>query len=166
MDLILVRHAIAAERDPRRWPDDRERPLTPAGIARARQAARGVRALLPKPQRVLTSPLVRAVQTAELLQRGCGWPAGTLCPGLEPGAGPQGLLELLRRAREDRIALIGHQPDLGRFIAHCIGGELGESALDLRKFGMAGVSFQSTLRAGRGRLDWLLRPRMLRALAR
>ncbi len=166
MELIVVRHAIACERDPRRWPDDGQRPLTPAGIARARKAARGVRVLLPKPRHVLSSPLVRAVQTAELLKRECGWPAAVLCPALAPEAGPEALLELVRRMRQDRIAVVGHQPGLGRFIAHCIGAELGDPALVLRKFGMAGVSFGPARRAGRGRLEWLLRPRMLRTLAR
>src|SRR5581483_896815 len=57
MELLIVRHAIAFERDRRRWPEDSERPLSPAGIRRARRAAAGLKELIAAPERVLTSPL-------------------------------------------------------------------------------------------------------------
>src|SRR2546429_6764465 len=63
MELLVVRHAIAFERSPRRWPDDAERPLSPQGAARARKAALGLKRITPRPARVLVSPLRRARQT-------------------------------------------------------------------------------------------------------
>jgi len=109
MELLIVRHAIAFERNARRWPDDRDRPLNPRGLGRARQAAQGLACLVKPPARVLASPLVRTSQTAELLTRFARWPGAARCPQLEPGAAPEALLALLPAA--GRVALIGHEPD-------------------------------------------------------
>src|ERR1700758_583489 len=78
MELLIVRHAIACERDAQRWPDDTERPLSPRGVLRARQAARGVKRLVPRPARVLTSPSLRAQQTAAILTEFARWPPAPL----------------------------------------------------------------------------------------
>jgi phosphohistidine phosphatase len=75
MDLLIVRHAIAYERDRARWREDALRPLSPAGIRRARKAAAGLKELTARPERLLTSPLVRAQQTARILTAVAGWPA-------------------------------------------------------------------------------------------
>ncbi len=75
MNLLIIGHATAFERDGKRWPDDRMRPLTSKGIARARQAAKGLKRLVDRPERILTSPLTRTKQTAEILTQFAGWPA-------------------------------------------------------------------------------------------
>ncbi len=91
MELLIVRHAIAFERDPRRWPDDGERPLSSQGVDRAKKAAAGMKQLVRSPARVLVSPLVRARQTAAILTDVAGWPRATTCAELAPGgAGPSG----------------------------------------------------------------------------
>ncbi|MGI9116098.1 MAG: SixA phosphatase family protein, partial [Gaiellales bacterium] len=66
-DVVIVRHAIAEERDPQRWPDDGLRPLTAFGRERFAPAARGLGTLVGRPERVLASPYVRTWQTAEIL---------------------------------------------------------------------------------------------------
>src|ERR1700720_3238578 len=88
MDLLIVRHAIAFERDRHRWRDDGARPLSPAGIRRARKAAAGLKEFTKAPDRVLTSPLVRARQTAQILTDVAGWPQGEGAPHLSPGGAP------------------------------------------------------------------------------
>lgn len=85
MDLLIIRHAIAFERDRHRWRQDAERPLSPAGMRRARKAAAGLKQLTKRPQRLLTSPLVRARQTAQILTEVAGWPAAEEIPELAPG---------------------------------------------------------------------------------
>jgi phosphohistidine phosphatase SixA len=70
---------------------------------------------------------------------------------------------VLARAREPCIALIGHQPGLGRLLASCLAGDAGSAAFELRKMGMALIAFPAAPRAGRGELIWLLPPRVLRA---
>ena len=164
MELIIVRHAIAFERDARRWPDDTERPLSPRGMMRARRAALGVKRLGPRPLRVLSSPLERARQTAAILSQFAAWPRASLCPLLTPGSSLQELLALLGRTRESCVAVVGHQPDLGRMLAACLPGSAGSAAFELRKMGVALVQFHGAARAGQGELAWLLPPRVLRAL--
>jgi phosphohistidine phosphatase len=162
MELLVVRHAIAFERNARRWPDDAERPLSPHGVARARKAALGLKRITPRPARVLVSPLRRARETSAILTRFAGWPEAMPCVQLRPGASPEALLRLLARTRERRVAVVGHQPGLGRLLAACLpGGEA--AAFELRKMGVALLSFQGAARAGRGRLLWLLPPKLLRA---
>jgi phosphohistidine phosphatase len=163
MELLVVRHAIAFERSPRRWPDDAERPLSPQGVARARQAALGLKRVTEHPARVLVSPLRRAQQTAAILTQFAGWPEAAECVQLLPGASPEGLLALLARSHDGRIAVVGHQPGLGRLLAACLPGRAGAAAFEFRKMSVALLCFQGAARAGRGRLIWLLPPRVLRA---
>ena len=163
MELIIVRHAIAFERSARRWPDDGERPLSPRGVQRARQAAAGLKRLTQCPVRVLTSPLLRARQSAEILTRCAGWPAAVPCLLLAPGGSPERLLALLAGLRGARIAVVGHQPDLGRLLAACLPGETAAAAFRLKKMSVALVRFSGHARAARGTLEWLAPPRLLRA---
>jgi phosphohistidine phosphatase len=163
MELLIVRHAIACERDAKRWADDGERPLSARGEIRARQAAVGVKRIVPPPVRVLTSPLLRARQTAAILTQFAGWPQAQPCPQLLPDTSPEALLAVLARAREPRVALIGHQPDIGRLLAVCLPGSAGSAAFEFRKMGIALIAFQGAPRAGRGELIWLVPPKILRA---
>jgi len=163
MELLVVRHAIAFERSAKRWPDDTERPLSPQGEARARKAALGLKRITAHPAQVLVSPLRRARQTAAILTQFAGWPEAAECAQLLPGAAPEALLALLARSRGGRIAVVGHQPGVGRVLAACLPGGLGAAAFEFRKMGVALLSFQGAARAGRGELIWLLPPRILRA---
>jgi phosphohistidine phosphatase len=162
MELLLVRHAIAFERDAQRWPKDGERPLSPQGIARAHRAASGLKRLTEPPQRLLTSPLQRTQQTAALLTRYARWPKAESCDALLPGARPEELLALLARMNVARIAVVGHEPDLGELLGACLGsGARGVFAF--RKMGAAAVEFRGRPGAGRGRLLWFVAPKLLRA---
>ena len=163
MQLFLVRHAIAFDRSAARWPDDGERPLTPEGMERARQAAQGLKRIVDPPARVLVSPLTRAQQTASILTRFGGWPEATACAELLPSAAPDELLALLGRARDRCIAGVGHEPGLSRLIAACVPGGASAAAFEMRKMGVARLAFSGPARAGRGRLEWLLPPKVLRA---
>jgi phosphohistidine phosphatase len=163
MELLLIRHAIAFERNPRRWPDDGERPLSPEGVARARKGAAGLKQLIRAPVRVLVSPLVRARETAALLTEVSGWPEATECAELAPGVTPQALLATLRRMSGARIAAIGHEPGLSRLLAAVLAGTAAPRAFRLRKMGAALLTFDGAARAGGARLEWLLPAKALRA---
>lgn len=162
MELLLVRHAIAFERNPRRWPDDGERPLSPRGMARARAAAAGLKRLVPPPARVLTSPLLRTRQTAQILTRVSGWPKAVPTPQLLPGTPPEEFFALLARTKAARVAAVGHEPDLGELLAACLGGAT-PTRFAFRKMGIARVKFPGNAQAGRGELLCFLPPRVLRA---
>src|SRR5437763_11510845 len=94
MDLYLVRHAIAGDADPAQWPDDRDRPLTPKGVRRFEEAARGLGKLVSEVDVMLSSRFVRAWQTAEILTEEAGWPPAVACEALEGHAPPDVLLAL------------------------------------------------------------------------
>ena len=162
MELLLVRHAIAFERNARRWPDDGQRPLTSAGNARARRAAAGLKQLVAPPALVLVSPLVRARQTAQVLSGYAHWPQAKVCGELAPATAPEGVLVLLARQRGASIAVVGHEPDLGLLLSFCLTGS-GDVPFHFRKMGVACVSFPGPVRAGKGELTWFLPPKILRA---
>jgi phosphohistidine phosphatase len=168
VDLLIVRHAIAFSPNPRRWPEDRERPLTPEGVVRARRAAKGLGRIVDPPERVLTSPLARAVETAAILTACAGWPEASLCAALAPGVSPETLLEVLLEALRAepcrRVAIVGHQPGLGRLMAHCLAGAARPDAFQLKKPGAALLAFTGAVRAGGATLCWLLPPGVLRAV--
>lgn len=162
-ELLLVRHAIACERDSARWRDDRRRPLSPRGVARARKAAQGLARLTRPPLRVLVSPLVRTRQTAGVLCEVARWPQPQTCAQLGPGRSPVHLLMLLGGLRETRLAAIGHEPDLSTLLRTCLGAGTGRSFM-FRKMGVALVTFRGPVRPGAGTLVCFLPPRVLRAV--
>lgn len=164
MDLLIVRHAIAFERNAKRWPDDDERPLTPEGMLRARKAAKGLKQIAERPARLLTSPLVRAKQTAAILTEYAGWPKSVECAELSPNETPEALFAALREQAGKSVAVVGHQPGLGRFLAACVPGSKPEG-FDFKKMGVALVSFNEAPRAGHGVLHWFLPPRILRSIS-
>lgn len=161
MELLIIRHAIAFERDRRRWADDGTRPLSPSGNRRSRKAAAGLKELCKVPDRLLTSPLVRAKQTAKILTEVAGWPPAEIAPVLAPGNGAA-VLTLLGKDRSSRIAIVGHQPDLSALLAACLLRDGSDLPIEMKKNAAACLSFDGRVRAGRAALKWLATPRMLR----
>lgn len=168
MELLILRHAIAFPRDPKRWPDDSERPLTMEGVKRARRAAAGLKRITKRPALVLTSPLARARDTAAIFAQAAQWPEAVECPALSPAGSPEEVLEMLRRrgAKADCVAVVGHQPHLGRMLALCLRGDARSEAFELKKGAVAYVRFGGPLRARQGELTALFPPRTLRNLQR
>jgi phosphohistidine phosphatase len=166
MELLILRHAIAFPRDAKRWPDDTERPLTMEGVKRARRAAAGLKRIATRPALVLTSPLVRARDTAAIFAQAASWPDAEESDALTPGASPEAVLEVLRRrgAKADCVAVVGHQPHLGRMLALCLRGDARSEAFELKKSAVACVRFEGTPRARQGMLTALFSPRTLRRI--
>ena len=166
MELIILRHAIAFPRDAKRWPDDGKRPLTMEGVKRARRAAAGLKRIAKRPSLVLTSPLVRARDTAAIFAQAARWPEAVTCDALSPGASPEAVLDTLRRQRgkAECAAVVGHQPHLGRLLALCLRGDARAEAFELKKSAVVCVQFEELPHAGQGVLHWSLPPRILRKL--
>ncbi|GJQ25612.1 MAG: phosphohistidine phosphatase SixA [Phycisphaerae bacterium] len=167
MKLILVRHGIATQRDAPPDLDDAARPLTPAGIRRFRRAAQGFARLQIAVDEVWTSPLLRAVQTAELLVQALARPCGMRTVSeLEPGGSFDELLARLRAASTlTCVALVGHEPYLGDFATYLLtGSRFG--AVRFKKGSMAAITVDSFEPPIRGQLQWLLAPKQLRLMAR
>lgn len=163
MRLLLVRHAIAVPRGTPGIRDDR-RPLTRRGIRRFERAARGLAALLPPPDVLLSSPLERARHTAELLSAAWGGRRVRRENALAQGDLDALAAALERHRRRRLVALVGHEPHLSAALAHLLGARAAER-LTFRKGGAALVELPGGFRQG-GSLTWFLPPRVLRRLAR
>lgn len=167
MKLLIVRHAIAEERE--EWAQserpDSERPLTRKGRKRMRRAARGLRRLVRRIDLLATSPYTRAVQTAEILAAEYGGSATSQTQELVPERASADFLEWLKRLDDiDTIAAVGHEPHLSGLATWLISGQ-ERNALELKKGGALLLEFNGTIEAGAARLLWSAPPRILRGLA-
>lgn len=163
MEVFLVRHAIAHERNRARWPNDAKRPLTPAGKDKFRKAARGLADLLPKSAVLLTSPFVRARDTAAILAKQLRRTKIIECRELASGASVHKVFELLRARRERAVILVGHEPNLSTLLSACL-SEHARLKIDFKKGGAACIAFAARIEPGRATFRWMLPPRTLRAL--
>jgi phosphohistidine phosphatase len=162
MRLVIIRHAVAVPRETPDMPDD-ERPLTAKGRKRFREAARGLAASLRRPEALLTSPLPRARQTAQIAAKAWGKLEPTDTPALAGGTFEELALALAPYGEKDTVAIVGHEPDLSELLARLLGTPHAER-LTFRKGGAALVEVKGPLPDG-GSLVWYLPPRILRALA-
>ena len=164
IELYIVRHAIAAERGPE-WPDDSKRPLTERGVERFRESVDGLVWLQVQVDVVLTSPLVRAKQTAQYLSSGLpSKPPVKTVEALAPGHAPPEMMEQVAREGRghSRVAIVGHEPDLGELTGWLLGSR---RAVPLKKGGVCRIDLD-TMSARHGTLAWHIPPRALRKLAR
>ena len=167
--LYLVRHAIAAERGPK-YPKDDARPLTREGKARMKAVVAGWRKLKPGLDLILTSPLVRAQSTAEIVREGLKndvqlerFPA--LAPGHRPSEVAAALARLPKAGKRKGtsvVALVGHEPDLGQLAAWLIGAK---EPIPFKKGGIARIDVAHLPPKQNGQLIWHATPRLLRELA-
>ncbi len=160
MEIWLLRHAVAEEHsDSGR---DADRTLTEDGHKRAREVARGLAALEPGIELILTSPFARARQTAEPASR-------TLRPtpklrttrALEPGSDPEEILGEIREEGVASVLLVGHEPHLGELLGRLVAGRAG-LAIPMKKASVARLSWSGT---GPATLRALLPPKVLEGLA-
>src|SRR5271168_1104435 len=120
MKLYIVRHAIAEEHGS--TGDDAERALTDSGRLKMARNTAGLRKLKVAPPLILTSPLRRARETAEILAEGLGGTIEELAE-LGPGFEPPAIVKAIGRYSQlDSLAMVGHQPGLGRLAAFLLSG--------------------------------------------
>lgn len=164
MTLYLVRHAIAEPRGPL-WPDDIQRPVTVRGAARMREIAERLADRGVQVDGIVSSPLLRARQTAEVLRglwlddRGTARRPVDLTEALAPGHAPaEAVAALAAFGHAGRLAVVGHEPDLGELAAVLIGSG---TPLAFKKGGVARIDFAGGLTAGAGALAWLVTPKLV-----
>jgi phosphohistidine phosphatase len=163
MYVYLFRHGIAVDPADPECPPDPERPLTETGIQRTRAAAQGLRALAIDPEIVLSSPYVRARQTADIAIQELRLPADVLreVNALTPTGDPDGVLDALAATGAGAVLCAGHAPNLDRVIARAAGAP--RVFTSLKKAGLA-VLVMAEPAPGRGELVALYPARALRAL--
>jgi phosphohistidine phosphatase len=161
-ELYFVRHGLAEERG-EAWPDDTKRPLSADGMSRMRKAARGLARFGVSVDVVLSSPLVRARQTAEILASEIEpRPSLVNIDSLAPDGGYAAVIaDLEKHARKTRIALVGHEPMIGELAARLIGSR---HPIEFKKGSVCRIDVEDLPPAGPGDLRWMLPPKMLRAL--
>jgi phosphohistidine phosphatase len=166
VELILVRHAIAEDRDTARWPDDADRPLTAEGEAAFRRGAKGLVHLIPEVDEVRSSPFARAWRTAELLAE-AGWPAPVAHEPLGAGRSPLDLAEELARSPGPaRLALVGHEPTLSELASILLAGSATRVLIEMKKGAAFVLDTSDPPEAGHASLRMALSPKALRALGR
>jgi phosphohistidine phosphatase len=163
MMIYIVRHGIAVDRNDPKSPPEAERPLTAAGVQKTRSAALGLRALDVKPDAVLTSPYVRAAQTAEIFAEALGFPPEKIrvSDTLKPAANPAETLKEIARLKPREVICFGHAPHLDLMIAQLTGAR--GTFTELKKAGVACLEHATA--HGRWELRWILTPKVLRKLA-
>jgi phosphohistidine phosphatase len=155
MQLYFLRHGLAD------WPNwdparDDERPLTDEGVDKMRAEARAIERLGVEVDAILSSPLVRARQTAEPVAKRLGLDVVEE-PALAPGFDVKRLRDVLRRyPNANGLMLVGHEPDFSQTIAQLVGG----GRVVMKKGGLARVDLDASDPPG-GALVWLLGPKAL-----
>lgn len=162
MKVLLIRHAIAADRDTSGLPDEL-RPLTEEGRDRFRKTARAISDLVTA-DRLLASPLLRAMQTAEILAR--RWPSLPVQESepLGTGSRPEFESALERFSKDEVVAAVGHEPYLSDWTAAWLGARNG-TAFAFKKGGAALLDFDGGVKEGSGRLVFFLAPKAVKDLS-
>ena len=167
MKLYILRHGIAVEPGSPGYENDADRPLTPEGESKLRQIAKAIEALEISFDLILSSPFLRARQTAEIV-------AGVLkarkrmelCESLTPGGSSKKLVDQLKRFHPlpDRVLLVGHEPYLSGLISLLVSGREA-LAVTMKKGGLCMLSIESLTHGRCATLEWLLTPKQMAVMA-
>jgi phosphohistidine phosphatase len=162
MHLYIVRHGIAIDRDDPKCPSEAERYLTEEGVEKTKQVAKGIAALELHADLMISSPYVRAMQTAAIFGAALDYPkqkirsTDSLLPGAEPGAF---LRELAREKNASFVFCFGHAPHVDALLATSVGAQ--HHITSMKKAGVALVELRR-LSPPSGQLVWLATPKLIR----
>lgn len=183
MRILLIRHGKAFERDAAAWPDDLRRPLTEEGREEFAKCAKRLKRIEGKVDQVLSSPAVRAWQTAQILAERAGWPepvrSDILLPVEDPVAAPSAGVsvttsvspakrvaewaQLLAAVGEDAtVAWVGHEPTMGSMASWLLTGEPGRANIRCKKGSVIAIDRER----GFSSLAWMITPGLLRSIER
>ena len=167
MTLYLLRHGIAVDPGTPDFLNDADRPLTARGEEKLEQIARAMLALELSFDLILSSPYVRARQTAEIVARAFRpRQAVEVTECLTPGASPRKVIDLLvrRPSPAESVLLVGHEPHLSSLISLLVSGNTQATVL-MKKGGFCKLSAE-TLKLGHcAQLEWLLTPKTMGLMA-
>jgi phosphohistidine phosphatase len=167
MNLYIIRHAIAVEPGTPGYEDDSQRPLTEKGRNKMTSIARGLKKLDAGFDLVISSPYVRAVDTAKILLKVMGMKAEQLM--ISEHLTPMGLPEqLIGEINENHpglggLAVVGHEPNLSGLISLLVAGDASMS-INMKKGGVCHLSAENLFHERRATLEWLMMPKHLAAL--
>jgi phosphohistidine phosphatase len=159
MDIYFLRHASAGDKKAPTPQEDEKRPLDQKGIEQSKQMGKFLAALEVEPEAFISSPLTRAVQTAELVAEQLKTqPSVTLDDALRPDASYEQFEDLLQHyARRKAIIVTGHNPNQSEFLSYLVTGGTTKSAAELKKGSVAKVDYEN----GKATLQWCITPKVL-----
>ena len=161
-ELYVVRHGIALPHGTPDVPDD-ERPLTPKGRKRMQQIGIGLRRLGIAPDRIVTSPLPRALETAEIVAAALGMADQVeTCDPLRADRDAAAIRDWVLTRTEDRLMIVGHNPSLSQLLGLLVAGLADPWVCALKKGGVAALSSRDE---GGFAIAWIAQPRLLRLVA-
>jgi phosphohistidine phosphatase len=160
-----MRHGLAVARGSVRFSDDARRPLVPEGKEKMREIGEGLRRMGFEVDWIVTSPLVRATETAGIIAESLASSAPVdVCEAMRPGgAAEDALAYLAKRPNCRRVLVVGHEPDLSEMAARLIGAG-SHANLGFKKGGCCMISFDEFPPKSPGQLVWWMTPRLLRKL--
>lgn len=163
VSLILVRHGIAIDGYGGAIRSDRERPLTAEGMEETHQVARGLKKAGVKIEQLVSSPLVRAKQTADIFAEVFKLEEAMICNDLAPGVNHSRVFDFLRPIQKDSIALFGHEPDMGELAQTLLGAEF---ELPFKKAGACRIDLFGMPPSSPGILKWFMPPKISKMLSK
>ena len=161
MEVYILRHGIAADRGSR-YKNDSDRPLTKEGEDKMRQIAKALHGMELRFDLILSSPFVRARQTAQIVAEELEEEV-TLTEFLEPEGNALKLIAEINDEKPQRVLLVGHEPGLSRLISMLITGNT-EARIELKKGGLCKLDAEKLTFSSCATLHWLLTPKQLRSM--
>lgn len=161
MNLFILRHGIAVDPGTPGYENDADRPLIPKGERRLRAAAAAMEKMELSFDVILSSPFIRARQTAEIVADELKWKKRIeIFDGLVPGGNPKALIHVLKELKPapENILLVGHEPYLGRLISLWVAGHADAAAIEMKKGGLCKLEAIELHPGQCARLAWLLTP--------
>jgi phosphohistidine phosphatase len=165
MEVYILRHAIAVARGTAGYPHD-DRPLTDEGVKKMERAAKGIIAVAPNPDLILTSPMKRALETARIAARAFGTESTIEpCEQLRPGKSVENLLLYLAKYKDlERLLLVGHEPGMSGIASALLGFD--RALFDFKKGALCRIDVATLPPVNPGTLIWHLSPKHLRMIGR
>ncbi len=163
-NVILVRHGIAVDLGEKGAACDRDRRLSGVGRDRTRQAASGLKAIGCRPEVLISSPLRRAVETAEIVRAELGNKGNVIwSDALLPDAEPDDAVQVLNETEVSTVMMVGHMPHLSRLVSFLLRGD-ETLYIPFKKAAACLLALEEEAAPGKAVLQWLLPPAVLRAL--
>lgn len=161
LELYIIRHGLAGKRLQDET-DDEARPLKKKGKERMKGIAKGLKDLGICFDRVLTSPLIRAKESAEIVHACCSDAKEvTVTNLLKPGSTYNNLIRFLNKLKKSkRVAIVGHEPFLSDFASYCL-SKSKSSFINFKKGGVLMLEIDGAIEPGRCTLSWLMEPQQM-----
>jgi phosphohistidine phosphatase len=161
--LLVIRHGLAgdAEEFAATGRSDDERPLTPKGIREMERVAAGLRTIVDRIDVLVSSPLVRARQTAEIVADAYAMKLGKDVEVLRPTSSLDAFVAWARTvSSEEVVGIVGHDPHLSRLVTWLVSG-IDAERVALKKGGACLLKFDDPVAPGSATLRWLMTPTQL-----